>query len=93
MWRAQFFSVTLDGWIVGGFSLWLLSGVVSVTKSAGFSTWLIGNNFGKYLAAPAINVEDVPSSFSSCPSTDGDPIDSSSDESSVLCDRDDSKWW
>ena len=36
MWRAQFLSVTMDRWFVGGFSLWLLAGAVSVTKSAGF---------------------------------------------------------
>ena len=47
MWRAQFFSVTLGGWILGGFSLWLLLGVIGVTKSDAFPTWLIGSNFEK----------------------------------------------
>ena len=71
----------------------LLLGVIGVTKRTAFRTWPVESNFEKYPAAPAINIDDVPSSSSSCPTSDDPSDSSSSDESSVLCDRDDSKWW
>ena len=53
----------------------MLVDAVSVTKSDGFSTYLIRINFEKYLADVAFDVEGVPPSSSSCPSIDGEPSD------------------